>query len=558
MKSENPAPEAVYSADEDFEQLTLAFLGRQYVTHPVMATLRGVHDHDDTLDSFQRFALREDHEHIRAYLHAIDKISLADLSLQNRMDYRIARCSVQQSLMQIERQRWTETQPYRYLDLIFYGLLSLISRDFADAEWRGECLLGRLLAVPQALADAAENLHRPPRLCVEAALENIEAGDAFFTETLPAFFATLEHRPLREALTQATALARNALGKFAVMLREIHLPNAPEDFALGRELFDYALRVVHLMDEDADSLLHIGEAEIKEAQDELAVLAEKIESGIGWQEQVAKLKTLHPSAPELVSAYRTEMQRAKDFVEYNRLVTLPDDESLCVVPTPAFARPLYPYAAYVPPAPFEEFQEGTFWVTPIPENASPEAAETRLQDHSRYAIPIIALHEGYPGHHVQMSRANRTVSSVRRHFADSNLMIEGWAMYCEDLMWEQGFFTDPRIRLMQLKARLWRACRVVLDVRIHTRTITLPEAAQVLQDTAKLEAAAAHAEVRRYALTPTQPMTYIMGRRALRGLRDEAQRRQGARFNLRRFHDQILSEGSLPPSLLAEMLFAPR
>jgi uncharacterized protein (DUF885 family) len=124
------------------------------------------------------------------------------------------------------------------------------------------------------------------------------------------------------------------------------------------------------------------------------------------------------------------------------------------------------------------------------------------------------------------------------------------------MMWEQGYYTDPRVRLMQLRALLWRACRVLLDVRLHTGQMTLEEAGAFLQQEAKLEASHARAEARRYAITPTQPMTYVMGRSALLALRDEMQRRQGARFDLRRFHDHLLSLGSMPPPLIRDALLA--
>ena len=312
------------------------------------------------------------------------------------------------------------------------------------------------------------------------------------------------------------------------------------------------------MQETSDDLLEIGQEAIEEARRELAAVAERIEPGTDWETLVTRFKATHPAPDGLIAAYQTEMQKARNFVEFHRMMTLPTDESLRVVSTPVWARPLLPYAAYMPPAPFEVRQAGEFWVTPLPDNATPEQQEALLQGHCTYTIPTIALHEAYPGHHLQISRANQTPSRFRRHFAHSNLFIEGWALYCEELMWEHGFLSDPRIRLMQLKARLWRACRVVLDVQMHTRGMSLADAAQFLQEVAKLEEVHAQAEVRRYALSPTQPMTYVMGYRALMALRDESMRRLGTRFLARRFHDQLLNEGSLPPTLLREALFSLR
>ncbi|HZP84407.1 MAG TPA: DUF885 domain-containing protein [Chthonomonadaceae bacterium] len=546
------------SADAQFESLTTEYLAMQYAAHPIMATAMGVHDYDDSVDNFNRFALRDDRDAIRAYLHAIDKLSLADLNADNRLDYRLARSSAQMALSALERQRWPERQPGLYADTLFHGLFLLVARNFASAETRALGLLGRLRAVPGALAEAQQNLKNPPRLFTEVAIESVEAGDTFFTELLPAFVAALPHSGLQKALHEATTAARAAFADYARFLRETLLPNATDDFALGKELFDYHLRIGHLMDKDrenSDALLEIGQEALEETKRELAALAEKIAPGREWAEIVAELKRDHPPAEELVRAYAEEMARAREFVRDCRLVTLPENETLRVMETPGFARSLLPYAAYLPPAPFEARQEGLFWVTPVPADAAPAQQETLLQGHSRYTIPIIALHEAFPGHHLQMARASQTPSRFRRHFANSNLFIEGWALYCEEMMWEQGFYTDPRVRLMQLNARLWRACRVLLDVRLHTRRMPPAEAVRFLMEEARLEEAHARAEVRRYALTPTQPMTYILGRRAILSLRSEARRRRGARFDLRQFHDQLLSYGSVPPSLLRDVLF---
>jgi uncharacterized protein (DUF885 family) len=252
------------------------------------------------------------------------------------------------------------------------------------------------------------------------------------------------------------------------------------------------------------------------------------------------------------------MEHARQFIVERDLMTLPQNERLRVTETPAFARPFLPFTAYVPPAPFEPRKEGVFWVTPIDASAAQEQQEAQLQGHAQAVIPVIALHEAYPGHHLQLCHACQRPSRIRRHFAQSNLFIEGWALYCEEMMWEEGFSADPRVRLMQLNATLWRACRVVLDVRLHTRGLPPEAAVRYLCEEAGLEEVHARAEVKRYIETPTQPMTYLIGKRALLGIREEMQRRMGAHFALKYFHDQLLSHGSLPPTLLREALFAVR
>src|SRR5262249_28088411 len=143
-----------------------------------------------------------------------------------------------------------------------------------------------------------------------------------------------------------------------------------------------------------------------------------------------------PTAEGLLAAYRREIERARSFLVQRDLVDLPPPESLEVCETPAFERGTTPFAAYVPPAPFDAAQKGFFWVTPPDASLSPEESLGHLKEHMLPSIPITCVHEGYPGHHVQLSLANRATSPTRRQIS-TPVLVEGWALYCEALMAEQ-------------------------------------------------------------------------------------------------------------------------
>jgi uncharacterized protein (DUF885 family) len=208
------------------------------------------------------------------------------------------------------------------------------------------------------------------------------------------------------------------------------------------------------------------------------------------------------------------------------------------------------------PAPFEQAQKGFFYVTPLDERLPPEKQEEQLQGHSSYKIAVTALHEAYPGHHLQLVKANRSNSDVRRVLG-TTVFIEGWALYCEEMMYEQGFYTDPRIRLMQLKDQVWRGCRVLIDVGLHTQGMTYEQAVDMLVKRGKLERVNAEVEVNRYCMQPTQPMSYIIGKHQIMDLRKEYESWLGSKFNLREFHDKLLSYGSIPVAIVRkEMLQA--
>jgi uncharacterized protein (DUF885 family) len=214
-----------------------------------------------------------------------------------------------------------------------------------------------------------------------------------------------------------------------------------------------------------------------------------------------------------------------------------------------------PYASYQPPAPFDADQAGFFHVTPIDLRRNKDEQARQLAGHCTPMLPIIALHEGYPGHHLQVCHANHAPTRLRR-IANSEVFAEGWALYCEDLMWEQGFFTsDPLTRLFQLRTLLWRAHRVVIDVSLHTGRMSAAEAATQLVDEVMLDPATAAAEVDRYILKPTEPLGYLLGKIAIVELLNEARRRMGTGFDLYAFHAALLASGTIPPALVREELW---
>ena len=162
------------------------------------------------------------------------------------------------------------------------------------------------------------------------------------------------------------------------------------------------------------------------------------------------------------------------------------------------------------------------------------------------------MHEAYPGHHLQLVRANRATTLARRiaHIPNGgNILVEGWAFYCEELMERQGFLAAPAVRLMRLNDQVWRACRVVIDVELHMGSMDLPAAVDYLCAEAHMNRYEAELECRRYAGEPGQAMSYLLGKREVQRLAALYARRRGG--SLRAFHDDLLSWGSLPPAVIA-------
>ena len=351
-----------------------------------------------------------------------------------------------------------------------------------------------------------------------------------------------EEAPVREVEVGAFAIDRApvTVTEFAAFVGGELADRADGDFAVGRKQFDFRLSFEHALRDSAPVLLRYGEALVRDVEQDLQARAEALAPGAPWREVIARLRANHPARGDLVAAYAAAMDRARRFVLDRGLVSVPEGP-LEVVATPSYMQPLIPFAAYDPPGAFGEARVGWFYVS-VPE-------EPQLREHSVHELAMTALHEGFPGHHLQHLVAQAQASPVRR-VVWTPLSVEGWALYCEGMMAEEGFFTGPEEALFQNLHLLWRAVRVVLDIRLHTEGLSFEKAVRYMVDTLGLARDSAEAEVRRFCGNPANALCYAVGRRELLRLRDDYRARAGTSFSLRKFHDEVLSYGGLPVSLM--------
>jgi uncharacterized protein (DUF885 family) len=192
-----------------------------------------------------------------------------------------------------------------------------------------------------------------------------------------------------------------------------------------------------------------------------------------------------------------------------------------------------------------------FYVTPVDMTGTREEQAEQLAGHCSASIPLVVLHETWPGHHLQWQLAHQASSRLRQLSADP-CFVEGWALYCEEMMWEQGFFPEPATRLLQLRDLLFRACRAVIDVRLQSGRMSVEQAVEYLVNEAMIEPVNARREVRRYVMSPAQPLSFLVGKLELRAIREDAKRLYGDRFDLHDFHAGLLTGGALPLTLVRE------
>jgi uncharacterized protein (DUF885 family) len=525
----------------DLAALATTYADTLCAAFPVVATQLGRHDHDHRLGELDPAALSQLVRDVSAIRSQVTP-ALDAANADTRADARALDGVMAVRLLEWEEDQQWRRNPDQAIETCLGGCFALLLRDFAPVAERLDALTSRLGAVPAYLESARAVWSDVPTIWAQGAAESAAAGATFFRDDLVAAMSDGDDRSARAAL-EAAAKAADALDATAAHLATLGRDDAP--WKAGEDRVARRLRHEHHLPDSPATMERRGLALVEETLELLNT------TDPSWRASVTRLKHDHPAAPDLVAAYRDEMQRAREFVIETRLAPT-TDAPLDVRPTPQFWAHLLPYAAYDPPGFFEHDQTGIFWVT-VPEGPG---AEEQLKGHFRHAITVTAVHEGFPGHHQQLTQAN-AAGNLLRCLADSSLTIEGWAFYCEQMLWEQGYYgNDVGLRISQLKDQLWRAARVVLDMRLHCGDLTVDEAVDYLVDVADLERDNAIAEVLRYTSTPTYQISYAIGKAEILALRDTVQKIQRDRFDIASFHADLLGFGNLAVPLSAEALLA--
>lgn len=539
---------------QEFTKLVDEILEFNWESNPIEATFSGIHRYDDKLDIMNLKFREKYREKLKEYTKKLELFSSETLSSDQKMDRKILKSSLETEVKIEEETKKLERKSSFYPKYALWGPYILMLRDFAPQKLRMANALARLEKIPIFMEQGKANLKRGesiPKVWTETGIETTSSGKEFFDKVIPIFAEKVPE--IKKRILDATQKAKESFDSYETFLKEEILPRSDGDFAIGKKLFDYLLSSHHMLPYNSDQIYSIGEKLIEETQKEMEKVSKEIDPQKDWTDIVKEIKKTHPEKEKLLDFYKKEMEKARDFVKQKDLVTIPEGEKLEVIETPIFERNIIPYGAYMPPAPFEEKQEGFFWVTPANENLPSDQQEQQLQGHNCFGAVLTALHEAYPGHHLQLVHSNRVDSKVRRLFGTS-LFWEGWALYCEEMMYEQGFYTDPRTRLLKLKDQLWRGCRVVIDVGLHTRKMSFDEAVEMLVKVAKLEPVNAKAEVKRYTTDPAQPLSYSLGKMEILKLKDDYKNLKGKDFNLKSFHNKLVSYGSIPIKMVREKM----
>jgi len=465
-------------------------------------------------------------------IDAIDAIDTSQLDEDQAIDLRLMYGQALLESKQLIDQDWRTRDPTRFLPV--NAIYQLTIRAVKD---RSAALKQRLLAIPGHLRGAKGHLLAAPEnippIWLEAAIIEAQEGAIYFRG--------LHEQPLVKACKVYSELekAAHALDEFALFLEKEIGNKAHGSFAYGKNHFELKLSFLHGLDINAKQLANFGQRLYDEVWSELQQVTQELQGDDDIAALTRKIQQRYKPTEPLLDAYKSNMQAAYAFVQQHDLVTLPQQTYLHVVETPKFLQHQIPFAAYMDPAPTDSAQTGYYYVTPPHDEAS-------RGEHNLLSLRHTCVHEAWPGHHLQFVTANLEprASTLPRLINNSATMYEGWALYSEQLMVEQGFLDQPESRFVLLKDRLWRALRVKLDVELHVQGKPLDAAAQTMCDNLGFSRSQAMADLSWYTQAPTVPMGYATGWALINETRERLRSLEEG-FVLKDFHDRLLSAGSI-------------
>ena len=523
--------------------------------NPTAGTQAGFHQYDTQLEDYSAAGVHRQAGELSAVLKQLEAIPADGLDRSVADDRELLMNSIRSQLLSLETIRMWEKNPDIYPSGVTNSVFTSMERDFAPVDTRLRAAIARERLIPAVLAAGKQNLKNPPKIYTEIALDQIDGTVSFFQNDVPAAFAAATDAGTRAEFTQTNAAVIAALKDYAAWMKSDLLPRSNGSFAFGADTYRKKLLYDEMVDTPLDRLLAINDANMKANQAEFTRVAKEIDPGKTPQQILDELKSIHPPPGHLLDAFRDSFTAQIAFIRQRHIITIPSDVRPVLEETPPFERATT-QASMDPPGPFEQHSTRAYFNVTLPEKSwSPQRTEDYLQVFNVGTIVSTSVHEAYPGHYVQFLWQDRFPSKVRKlTMAATN--VEGWAHYCEQMMLDEGYDppgTDARtakmIRLGQLLDALLRNARFNVAIRMHTMGMTTAQAEEFFVKEGYQQPEIARMETRRGTADATY-LYYTLGKLEILKLREDVKAKQGAAFQLGKFHDRFMVEGPMPIKLV--------
>jgi hypothetical protein len=542
-----PPPAAPGGADAEFRHMVARFIDSEMGLYPVRATEDGDHRFDHRLGDYSQSGIRAKIRHAREWKSRFSRLR-GSLSAPNEADREWLIAQMDGDLLWLEEIKSYRNDPDTYMPTA--AVDGLIKRDFAPLAQRMRSVTAREQAALINLAQARRNLSPSftPKVSVDIALAQMPATVDYFKKDVVDAFASLPADDAKKSFTQANDALIAAIIAYQHWLEGFR-SKASGSYRLGEHAFRRMLADDDMVSAPIPRLKDLGNAELVRLQEEFKRTAALIDNSHSPQEVFRTLSSRHPEPSQLIATVGAGLAELRAFVIDHHLATIPPARQPLVRETPPYARGTT-FASMDSPGPLEKKGSESYFYVTLPDPSWPAArTDQLLAFFSPPSISDTSVHEVYPGHYVQFLN-NRDNPDLVRSLYYSGANVEGWAFYCEQMTLDEGLHRGaPEYRLAQLQMALQRVARYLVAIAMHTGSMTVEQAAEFFRNNAYMTPNNAMVEALRGTQDPGY-LRYQLGKFMILRLREDVRRKQGAAFDLGKFHDAFLAQGGVPLKLI--------
>jgi len=551
--------------DDQFQKIAHDYMEGFLAAQPEDATELGNHRFDDQLRDYSPEARNRLLARTRKFREELNKFeAISQLTGANQVDVRILRDNIDNQIFELEELKEPDWNPLVYNQSLANSLYLLVVRDFDTPEKRIPNLRKRMEAIPRVIAQAKANLQHPPRVHTETAIEQTQGAITFVREGLAPL---LDQAPqMKKELSPLQEKTARALEDYKKWLQNDLLPRSDGDFRIGVDKFRKKLRFALASELSMEEIMQRAQTDLQQTQTAIYETALPLykkyfpnagKTVLDDKRKVTaavldKLAEQHSDDNTIVGYAQKIVGEVTDFVKQRDLVTVPA-KPLDVIVMPEFKRGVA--IAYCdPPGALEKNGKTFYAVAPTPKDWAKERKESFFREYNNYMVRDLTVHEAMPGHYLQLAHANEFhAPTLVRAIFWSGTFVEGWAVYCEQMMAEAGY-GGPEVKMQQLKMRLRAICNAILDQSIHAGSMSEQQAMDLMMKEGFQQEGEAVAKWKRARLTSAQLSTYFVGVSEHLDLRDKAKAKAGAAFGLKKYNDQVISFGSPPVKYVRELM----
>ena len=528
----------------DLRKIANDYYSWRNLQFPVASSDAGLHTWDNKLTDYGLSALLARRLHVKEVLAKVNAMHTEKWSKDDRIDWLLFRSQLESVVFFDRVIDFEETDPQTYVNECSNGIFSLLKKDYDTPRNRSLAAIARLKQMPFVIEQGKQNLNKPVRLYAQLAIDSARSIDSLFTDSLMTMAKDLPPAE-KSDLIKARDAAIASIHGFADFL-EKRLPGMVPFKPMGEANYNYLLKNVYLLPLDAKQVEMLGQAELARYRALESMLPDPSLADPNPQ----RAKTIPKDQDDFLKAYESREAEMIGFLKENKLVTLPSYLGRFEIrQLPEAFKPTSPGGFMNAPGVYDKDPAGFYFIPTY----NPQSRNFYIRAAIEDPRPILG-HEGIPGHFLQLSIANHLTDEIRRQHSD-NIMIEGWALYGEEMLMRTGLYpVNSASQGQVLRLSRYRSARIGVDVNLHTGRWTFEQAVKYFMEAGGLDREAAEGEAAGAAASPTQKITYITGKWQIMRLLGKYREQKGKDFRLGQFHDDLIRNGSLPLSIVEWIL----